>query len=295
MRLCHSLDSTGNAYQGSKRRMAGTILGHLPGRMARIVEPFAGSAAVSVHAVANGMAVRAWINDAHEPLVGLWREILYRPDALADKYAALWSGQRGNEREFYDMVRARFNRTHGPADFLYLLARSAKAAVRFNRSGGFNHPPDNRRRGAAPGAMGRRIRKVGGILRGRAHLTAIDYRAVLAGCVPQDMVYLDPPYQGTSGRNRRYHGDFSHGEFHLVLADLVERRVPFALSYDGMTGSKAYGSPPPKSLGLRRIMISAGRSTQSTLLGRAAYTHEALYLSPHVGKGMAGSHFWGTG
>ena len=60
------------------------------------------------------------------------------------------------------MVRARFNRTHGPADFLYLLARSAKAAVRFNRSGGFNHPPDNRRRGggAVPDAMGRRILKV---------------------------------------------------------------------------------------------------------------------------------------
>ena len=57
------------------------------------------------------------------------------------------------------MVRARFNRTHGPANFLYLLARSAKAAVRFNRSGGFNHPPDNRRRGA-PNAMGRRIWKV---------------------------------------------------------------------------------------------------------------------------------------
>ena len=67
-----------------------------------------------------------------------------------------------------------------------------------------------------------------------------------------------------------------------MLADLVERRVPFAFSYDGMTGSKAYGSPPPKSLGLRGIMISGGRSTQSTLLGRAADTHEALYLSPHV-------------
>ena len=109
------------------------------------------------------------------------------------------------------------------------------------------------------------------------------------------MVYLDPPYQETSGRNRRYHGDFSHGEFHLMLADLVERRVPFALSYDGMTGSKAHGSPPPKSLGLRRTMISGGRSTQSTLLGRAAYTHETLYMSPHVGKDMAGSYFWGTG
>ena len=35
---------------------------------------------------------------------------------------------------------------------------------------------------------------VGGILRGRAQLTALDYKAVLAGCIPQDMVYLNPPY-----------------------------------------------------------------------------------------------------
>ena len=71
--------------------------------------------------------------------------------------------------------------------------------------------------------------------------------------------------------------------------------MPFALSYDGMTGSKAYGSSPPKLLGLRRTMISGGRSTQSTLLGRVAYTHEALYMSPHVGKDMAGYSFWETG
>ena len=192
--------------------------------------------------------------------------------------------QSGNEREFYDVVRVRFNRTHDPADFLYILARSAKSAVRFNRNGDFNHPPDNRRRGAEPDAMRRRIREVGGVLYGRAQLTTLDYKAVLAGCIPQDMVYLDPPYQGTSGRHRRYHGDFSHSELWQHLADLVERRVPFALSYDGMPGAKAYGSPSPKSLNLTRIMINGGRSTQSTLLGRTADTYEALYLSPHVDR-----------
>ena len=272
-------------YQGSKRRIAKTILRYLPDRMTRVVEPFAGSAAVSVLAVASGMAARAWINDAHVPLIDLWREILDGPDGLAYRYARLWGNQQGNEREFYDAVRARFNRTHDPADFLYILARSAKSAVRFNRNGGFNHPPDNRRCGAEPDTMRRRIREVGGILRGRAQLTALDYKVVLAGCIPQDTVYLDPPYQGTSGRHRRYHGDFSHDEFHLTLADLVERRVPFALSYDGRTGSKAYGSPLPKSLGLQRVMINGGRSTQSTLLGRTADTYETLYLSPHVGHG----------
>ena len=69
--------------------------------------------------------------------------------------------------------------------------------------------------------------------------------------------------------------------------------MPFALSYDGMTGMKEYGSPPPKSLDLRRAMINGGRSTQSTLLGRSADTHEALYLSPHV-DGVAHNHHMDT-
>ena len=98
----------------------------------------------------------------------------------------------------------------------------------------------------------------------------------------RDMVYPDSLYRGTSGWHRRHHGDFSHGELWPHLADLVARRVPFVLSYDGMTGAKANGSPPPKGLSLRRILINGGRSTQSTPLGRTADTHEVLYFLLHV-------------
>lgn len=271
-------------YQGSKRKIAQTILSHFPDGTGRVVEPFAGSAAVAVHALANARAATAWINDAHVPLMDLWRMIIHEPDRLADSYENLWNEQRGAEYEFYFEVRDRFNETHSPDDLLYLLARCAKAAVRFNRNGEFNNSPDRRRVGARPGEMRRRIREAHVILSGRVTATAGDYRRVMQGCTDSDLVYLDPPYQGTCGpHNRRYHGEFEHDSFCDSLEELESRGVPFILSYDGRNGDVRYGKAMPRTLRLRRITVHAGRSTQSTLLGRDTNTYESLYMSPDVG------------
>ena len=57
------------------------------------------------------------------------------------------------------------------------------------------------------------------------------------------------------------------------------RNIPFALSYDGMTGGRPYGEPLPASLYDSRVMLNAGVSTQSTLNGRVEDTVESLYVS----------------
>ena len=279
-------------YQGSKRMLARDILAHLPppAETGRLVEPFAGSATVSVHAAANRMAGRIWLNDAHEPLVRLWREILRDPSGLSAKYGQLWCmrpssspSADGGAADIYYRIRDRFNRRHDPADFLYVLARCAKAIVRYNSRGMFNNSPDKRRRGARPAEMRRRILAVHGALAGRTRLTAYGYERVLRRCTPADTVYMDPPYQDTSGRrDRRYWGHFSHDEFCGELELLNRRGVPFILSYDGRTGRRAHGRAMPRSLDMRRIVLRAGRSAQSTLLGRSDDTYESLYLSPHV-------------
>ncbi len=275
-------------YQGSKRRIAGEILRHFPAGTGRVVEPFAGSAAVSAHAVANLGAERVWLNDAHRPLMWLWGEIIRNPSGLAAGYERLWRPSPVRGDADYYAARDRFNETHDPADFLYVLARCVKAAVRYNAGGMFNNSPDKRRRGARPAEMRRRIFAVSGVLGGRARLTSWGYGRVLRGCTPDDIVYMDPPYQGTQdARDRRYWGRFSHDEFCGEMEDLNRRRIPFILSYDGRLGRRAYGRALPGSLGLRRIVIRAGRSAQSTLLGRADDTYESLYLSPHVARPRA--------
>ena len=272
-------------YQGSKRKIAKDVLGHLPDKIERIVEPFAGSAAISVHAVANLDVKKVWLNDAHEPLMRLWEEIICDPSRLASGYAKLWRPHPVKGDRDYYTVRDRFNKSHEPTDFLYVLARCVKAAVRYNGNGMFNNSPDKRRRGARPEEMRRRLLAVHGILAGRTALTSRGYEKILSRCTPADIVYMDPPYQGTCGpRDRRYWGRFSHSEFCCELEKLNSRRVPFVLSYDGRLGRRTYGQGMPESLGPHRIVIRAGRSTQSTLLGRADDTYESLYLSPHALK-----------
>lgn len=267
-------------YQGSKRNLASQILPYFPGRVRRLVEPFAGSAALSLAAAYCDSAHSFWINDAHKPLYSLWYQIINNPRELAAKYERVWRRQLGNERTYYDEVRGTFNATHAPELFLYLLARCVKAAIRYNSDGEFNNSPDNRRKGAVPSTMRRRVTGASVLLRGRSRITNLDYKTVLARCRPRDLVYMDPPYQGVCGaRDNRYLPKVDREEFCEQLAGLNRRGIDLMVSYDGRTGTKTYGEPLPASLDLVRIELHAGRSTQATLLGRDQVTYESLYLS----------------
>jgi DNA adenine methylase len=121
------------------------------------------------------------------------------------------------------------------------------------------------------------------LMRGRAEVRSGDWRATTSDAGPRDFIYLDPPYLGTTiGRDRRYVQQLERGDLIDGLEDLLARRVRFALSYDGMTGGRAYGEPLPEALGLTRLLLEAGRSAQATLSGRAERTVESLYLSPDL-------------
>ena len=267
-------------YQGSKRRLAEAILAYFPPSIGRLVEPFAGSAALSLAVASRRQAQSYWLNDANPAIVQLWDAILRNPDHLADRYESLWYEQLGREKAYFATVRARFNHSPEAADFLYLLARCVKAAVRYNARGEFNNTADNRRKGARPRIMRQRLREAASLLQGQTIATSWDYTAVLAACTPSDFVYLDPPYQGVCGnRDGRYFSAIDHDRLCQELESLTARKIPFAVSYDGRTGDKVYGEPLPASLGLTCIELEAGRSSQATLLGRTAHTVESLYLS----------------
>ena len=267
-------------YQGSKRKTAPAILENFPSQVSRIVEPFAGSAAISIAVAARRGAGRFWLNDAHSALMALWEEMIDEPENLCEKYARLWQEQLGIERAYFDRVRDRFNLHHAPEDFLYLLARCVKAGIRYNAKGEFNNTPDNRRRGARPEEMRRRVHQVSRLLHNRTRITDWDYKEVIRNCDQDDLVYMDPPYQGVCGsRDRRYSPAFDHYEFCDELSNLNERNIMFAVSYDGRRGDRTYGESLPECLKLTHLEIPAGRSTQATLLGRSEITYESLYLS----------------
>ena len=271
-------------YQGSKRRLAAAILGHAPERARRLIEPFAGSAAISLAAAARDLAVRYCIADRLGALADLWRAIIDRPGDTADGYERLWSAQRPDPAAHYQAVRARFNRTGDPIALLYLLARCVKNAVRFNGAGHFNQAADHRRAGMRPQRMRGEIAGASALLARRAEVSSADYAELLADATARDLVYLDPPYQGVSGaRDPRYVAQLDLDRFVAELDRLNRRRVPFLVSFDGSSGDRTYGSALPAELGLRRVLLPAGRSSQATLVGRVAETVESLYLSPALG------------
>lgn len=274
-------------YQGSKRRLAPAILAALgDARCATLYEPFAGSAALTLAAAARGVADRHVIGDSLAPLVAIWARALTTPAALAAEYEELWIAQHDDPGHF-TRVRAEFNAAPDAARLLYLLARCVKNAPRFGPAG-FNQSADRRRRGMHPDRMRRALEGAGALLAGRATTFTGDAEACLATAGPGDLVYLDPPWQGTTeGRDRRYHQGFDRARLDALLADLNARGVPWLLSYDGRTGTRTYGTPLRGDLVGARRDLRAGRSAQATLSGRAEDTVESLYLSPHPGVAVA--------
>lgn len=270
-------------YQGSKRGIAWAILRCFPKQTPRLVEPFAGSAAVSIAAAFHGKADSILMSDANSALMKLWEVIIEDPETICQQYRKLWNDQDGREREFFDEIREKFNKggQTRPDYFLYLLCRCVKASIRYNSNGEFNQSPDNRRRGANPDTIQEHVKRVSALLKGRTEVRSGDYRDVLDECKPKDLVYMDPPYQGTSsGRDQRYINGVAFDSFVEQLDKLNSRSISFILSYDGRTGDRTYGKALPEELNLTKLEIDAGRSSQATLLGQDSRTYEALFLSP---------------
>lgn len=267
-------------YQGSKRALTHAIIPLLPDGTMRIVEPFAGSAAVSIAARHTGAARTAVIGDVNEPLMTLWDYILRDPTALADEYESMWQAQLPDPRAYYDEARAKFNATGEPALLLYLLNRCVKAAVRYSKAGDFNQSADHRRLGAKPTVTRKRLIDSSRVL--TETITAVgDYAELLLGATSDDVVYMDPPYQGVSNvRDHRYMRGLDRRDFEVALAAAAAREISFIVSYDVVTESRKYGDELSVDLDLTHFHVVAGRSSQATLQGEAKTTIESLYLSP---------------
>jgi len=252
------------------------------GRYARLVEPFAGSAAVTLAAAHHQKFERFILGDKLSPLVELWREIIRNPKSIADEYRDLWHRERKRPiDEFYD-IRAEFNRDGQPSKLLYLLARCVKNAVRFNPAGEFNQSPDKRRTGTRPDSMRKELISAHGLLHGKAEAVCADFFDLFHDAEEGDFFYLDPPYQGTSeGRDSRYIGGVTRERMIEGLAILNDRNIPFILSYDGSCGDRTYGDRLPNELA-SRVLLDVGRSSQATLNGDDHVTIESLYISHSI-------------
>ena len=267
-------------YQGSKRKLAPKILEYIPMGIDTFIEPFAGSAAMTIAVSQENAKAKFIINDSYKPLADLWDLIINDTDAIVESYKKQWNDQQEDPKAYYLDTRAAFNSNPNPDQFLYLMMRAAKNAIRFNGKGEFNQFADGRRLGRKPDAMQRQLISVANLLKGRTDIFSRDYAEVLALAGPNDIVYMDPPYQGTStSKNPRYHQGLDLDRFISELDKLNDRSVPFLVSFDGQLGEKTYGEDLPEHLNLKKVLLAAGRSAQQTLNGKDEQTYESLYIS----------------
>ena len=274
-------------YQGSKRNLAPQILRYIPQKFNRLIEPFAGMAAITIAVSSQNRADRYLLNDLNKPLVNILEESITNPQRLIDNYTKVWCEQltfEGGSVEHFYKVREDFNKGNQcAANMLYLLARCVKGSVRYSSSGMFNQSPDKRRMGTNPKNLARNVYMISSLLKGKTEFMSNDYREVTKNAKSGDIVYMDPPYQGVcTSRDCRYFSGVDFNEFVDCVEDLNRRGIDFIISYDGTCGDKQYGHDLPVELGLKKVMLNAGLSSQSLLLGKKETTREALYLSRNL-------------
>lgn len=275
-------------YQGSKRALAHTLMQFIPRDTARLVEPFAGSAAVSIAARYLGLVSSTTINDVNAPLMSLWRRIVSDADNLSREYEELWLAGVDKPKEHFLALREKFNAEPDAAALLYLLNRIVKGAVRYSKNGAFNQSADNRRLGARPKVVRERLLGTSGVMSGTTVLSQ-SYEDVLLSATDHDVVYMDPPYQGvTNVRDHRYMAGLLRKDYEAVLYEANARDLSYIISYDAVRADGKYGEPLDGGLDLTHLHVVAGRSAQSTLSGGNDVTVESVYLSPALVRRLGG-------
>lgn len=277
-------------YQGSKRIIAPEIIKFFPDKIDRLIEPFSGTCAISILAAAENKCGSFWVNDINEPLIRMMEECVKKPDKLAEEYLVIWERQfqtGQNNIDYFYKIRDEFNcGMKDSARMLFLLARIVKGAVRYNIHGELNQSCDKRRYGTKPQIITNNAFKISKLLKEKTLFSNKDYKEILAMAKPGDLVYMDPPYQGTSNkdnsRDNRYIQGVDFEEFVDELEKLNNRGIDFIVSYDGITGDKVIGKYLPQKLELNHIYINAGLSAQATLNGKKEITYESLYISKNL-------------
>lgn len=117
-------------------KMINSAIGYIDGRL---IEPFAGSAVVSLNIDAVGYIIA----DINMYLIALYRQLHMEGESFINYCRSFFKPESNTEDAYYE-YRARFNTSKDPREraalFLYLNRHTFNGLCRFNSKGGFNVP-----------------------------------------------------------------------------------------------------------------------------------------------------------
>jgi len=204
-------------WAGNKTTIMPELIKHLPAGP-RLVEPFAGSCAVM-------MATdypHYLIADINADLINIYQVIKDEVEHFIAISKALFACNNFSEQ--YYVIREEFNHLHSldliwkAAYFLFLNRHCYRGLCRYNRAGHFNVPYGNYKAPYFPEAEIRTFAEKAQ----RATFICASYDETLALLVPGDVIYCDPPYDGTFSA---YHTAGFTEDDQYQLASILERQA----------------------------------------------------------------------
>jgi len=180
-------------WAGSKRAVVGQLSQHAPKHFNRYIEPFVGSGALYFHTQPN----KAILSDLNWDVVNLFEQVRSQPILLHELLCS-----HARDKDTYLAIRANFGNENTTieraASMLYLNRNCFNGLFRINKSGRFNVPYADNRRGEYPNLND--LTQCAEQLQS-AQLFYGDFYDIVANHVAEgDFVYLDPPYVQLQGR-----------------------------------------------------------------------------------------------
>ena len=194
-------------YQGGKTKEIPVISSMMPSSYKRIVEPFCGGAAVSMH-----FEQECLLNDTNSNLVNLYNTV--KGDDFTEVYNTITDYKKLDRSDlepiYYssrDTINNPFDKTEVELAIAYIVVRqlSFSGMERYNNKGVYNVPFGHyKKMGCALSALHHEF------LSTKAEITSKDAVEIIEECDEDDFVFLDPPYLKRLGYHSGDGGDSLH-------------------------------------------------------------------------------------
>lgn len=176
-------------WAGGKSKLVSFISDNMPKKRGRLIEPFAGSAALSM-----ALEFEEYVlNDSNQDLMNLYRTLKVERYAFIDFAKSFFTAENNQEEAFYEF-RHQFNASDNiplrSALFIYLNRHAFNGLCRYNLKGQFNVPFGRYKKPYFPEKEMRFFIEKSH----RFQLMSGDFQAALCLASIDDIIYCDPPY-----------------------------------------------------------------------------------------------------
>lgn len=178
-----------------------------------------------------------------------------------------------------------WNDPERPYIFYWITRTSFNGLVRYNPKGKFNAPFHVAGRfGITPEELEKVFDSWGNVMDNvDIEFYCDSYNNVINKATVGDLIYMDPPYENTTGMY--FCNGFDTNLFWKVLMTMNMREVKWLLSYDGFTGNEDRTADVPEILYKQHIYINSGHSSFKKLksksrgMGDKDVVYDSLYLN----------------